>query len=209
MRSIVAVLVVTACGGAPPVTHYYDLAIARAGVVGPRSTAEGRCGVSGVSIDAFDVDRPYDDDRMVYRVDPYRLDYYEYHRWAATPGALVGAFLADAFERSGRFRHVSRTNDDHSVRVSGRVLAIEEVDTTPTRWLGRLAIELTATDSADGRVLWTRDYDETEPMPTRSPAGLARALTVAAGRIASRAIPDLVSQTSASEAACATAAARR
>jgi ABC-type uncharacterized transport system auxiliary subunit len=201
VKTVVMLLVVTACGGAPPVTHYYELAP-------PVLAAQPESGPA-LAIEAFEVDRPYDDDRMVYRVDPYRVDYYEYHRWAASPGALVGSYLADAFERSGRFRHVSRTADDNSVRVTGRVLAIEEIDTSPTRWLGRLAIELTATDSASGRVLWTRDYDESEPMAMRSPAGLARALTVAAARIAKRAIPELVAQASVGEAACATAAARR
>jgi ABC-type uncharacterized transport system auxiliary subunit len=201
VKTVAIVLAVTACGGAPPVTHYYELAP-------PAVTTEPASGPA-LAIEAFDVDRPYDDDRMVYRVDPYRVDYYEYHRWAASPGALVGSYLADAFERSGRFRHVSRTTDDNSVRVVGRVLAIEEIDASPTRWLGRLAIELTAMDSTNGRVLWTRDYDEREPMPMRSPAGLARALTVAAARIAERAIPELVAQTSVAEPACATAAARR
>lgn len=201
MKRIATLLVVAACGGAPPVTHYYELAP-------PVVAAEPTSGPA-LAIEALDVDRPYDDDRMVYRVDPYRVDYYEYHRWAASPGTLVGSYLAAAFERSGRFRHVSTTTDESCVRVSGRVLAIEEIDASPTRWLGRLAIGLTATDTANGRVLWTRDYDETEPMPMRSPAGLARALTVAAARIANRAIPELVAQASAGEAACATAAARR
>ena len=73
--------------------------------------------------------------------------------------------------------------------LGGRVIAIEEVDTSARRWTGRLVLELTLTDPRTGALLWTEQYDETEPLPTQSPEGLAAALTTAMARIVARAAP--------------------
>ncbi|HEY1558235.1 MAG TPA: ABC-type transport auxiliary lipoprotein family protein [Kofleriaceae bacterium] len=173
-----------ACGGSAPATHYYTLPMAA------KSAAPGTGPT--LAIDTLEAARPYDDERMVYRADAFRVDFYEYHRWAAPPGALVSDYLVEAFARSGRFRAVGREpNAQGAISIGGRVVALEEVDATPQRWLGHVTVSLVATDRATGRVLWTRELDDSEPMPTRSPDGLARAVGVALARIADRAIPQV------------------
>ena len=57
----------------------------------------------------------YDDERIVYRITPYRLDYYNYHRWSAPPGTIVGNYLEHALERSGQFRAVCASATDAPV----------------------------------------------------------------------------------------------
>src|SRR5437773_8664218 len=37
----------------------------------------------------FNARDPYTQDLMIYRSSPYRLDFYNYHRWAAAPAELV------------------------------------------------------------------------------------------------------------------------
>src|SRR6185503_12754022 len=99
--------------------------------------------------------------RMVYRLTPYRLDYYNYHRWSAAPGALVADFLERTFEHSGKFKAVTREATAPAT-LSGRVIAIEEVDQSKSMWVGRVIVELSLSDTATGEVVWTHQYEETE-----------------------------------------------
>lgn len=187
MKTLTTLLLVlaTACGGKLPETRYYQLATKSAS-----SAASDRTGVV-LAIQPLDADPAYDDERIVYRINPYRLDYYNYHRWSTAPGTLVADFLERTFERSGRFRSVTRdtTAQDAPVTLGGRLVALEEVDTSKTQWVGRIVIELTLTDSASGDVLWSEQFEETEPLPSQTPEGLAQAISVALDRIAQRALP--------------------
>lgn len=198
-----AFLVSAGCGGKMPETRYYQLA-----TMAPPAESHDNAGVT-LAVTPLETDQAYDDDRIVYRVTPYRLDYYNYHRWSSAPGALVADYLERAFEHSGRFRSVVREGGAVApVTLGGRVVAIEEVDKSKTNWIGRIVLELSLTDTESGAVLWAQQYEETEPMPSQNPEGLARALSVALHRIADRALPvisDLaVKQAQARDAAKAT-----
>ena len=73
-----AVLALTIGCKAMPTTHYYILE-PRAG-----SSDDAGAGVA-VGVLPFEVDPPYDQDRIVYRIgaDSPKVGFYEYHRWAA------------------------------------------------------------------------------------------------------------------------------
>jgi hypothetical protein len=71
------------------------------------------------------------------------------------------------------------------------VIAIEEVDQSKTSWMGRIAVELTLTDTVTNKVLWSQRFEETEPLHEQTPEGLARALSAAMARIAKRALPEV------------------
>jgi len=176
-------LVLLACGGRVPDTRYYQLAA-------PAAAASG--GDLTLVLESLATDPAYDDDRIVYRTTPYRLDYYQYHRWSALPGVMVGNFLEQALERTGKFRAVVREHTDHApVVLGGRVVAIEEIDVSPKRWLGRIVVELVLTDARTGEQLWTAQLEETEPIARQTPEGLTAALTTAMARIAARAAPPI------------------
>ena len=171
-----------ACGGKLPETRFYQLAATSA-------PAEATGGVTLV-LEPLSTDPAYDDDRIVFRTTPYRLDYYQYHRWSAAPGTMVGNYLEQAFESSGKFRAVVRElSPDAPAVLGGRVIAIEEIDTSKTSWRGRIVVELTLTEARTGVVLWTEQFDESEPLATQTPEGLAKALSTAMARIAARAAP--------------------
>lgn len=178
-----------ACAGKVPETRHYQL-----GVTGA-APARGAVQTNAVLVvDTLATDDAYNDERIVYRANPFRLDYYDYHRWSASPGVMVGNYLERALERSGRFRAVVRElTDQASVVLGGRVVAIEEVDQSKTRWLGRIVLELTLTDARTGAVLWSEQFEEHEPLAHQSPEGLARALSTAMARIAARATPTIAS----------------
>jgi ABC-type uncharacterized transport system auxiliary subunit len=177
-----AVQILAACGGKLPETRFYQLGEP------PGKPVPGD-GVA-IVVEALTTDAAYDDERIVYRATPYRLDYYDYHRWSAVPGTLIANYLERTLEKSGRFGAVVREpNPAAPVTLGGRVIAIEEIDQSQTRWLGRIVLELTLTDTATGEVLWAEQFEETEPLPMQSPEGLARGLTTALERIANRIVP--------------------
>jgi ABC-type uncharacterized transport system auxiliary subunit len=171
-----------ACAGKTPETRFYQLATPAT------SGATNHAGVT-LAIEPLDTDPAYDDERMVYRLTPYRLDYYNYHRWSSAPGTLIADFLERSFENSGRFRTVTRDGHAAPVTLGGRVVAIEEVDKSKTTWVGRIVVELRVTDATTGDVLWTEQYEETEPVKEQTPEGLAAALSTALRRISDRALP--------------------
>lgn len=176
-------LALAACAGKVPETRYYQLAAPTTGT---------RAGAAVVALEPLATDAAYDDERIVYRTNPYRLDYYQYHRWSASPGVMISNYLEQALERSGRIRAVVRElTDETSVVLGGRVVAIEEVDTSRTRWLGRIVIELSLADAKTGAVLWSEQFEETEPLAAQHPEGLARALSQAMARIAAKAAPTI------------------
>jgi len=186
MRLVLAALIAAAaCGGSTPQVRYYQLAT-------PPAQAAKSTGDKVLVVEALASDGAYDDERIVYRNNPYRLDYYNYHRWVATPGVLVGGYLEKALSRTGNFKAVLREQTaDTSLVLGGRINAIEEVDRDPKHWVGRISLELTLTDPKTGDVVWAQPFEETEPLPVQNPEGLARAISIALDRIAQRAAPQI------------------
>jgi ABC-type uncharacterized transport system auxiliary subunit len=169
------------CGGKLPETRYYQLAA---------PTHHGARGQEVLVLEAPTTDGAYDDERIVYRTTPFRLDYYQYHRWSSPPGAMIGNYLEQAFEASGKFRAVVRdATPDAPVILTGRVVAIEEIDRSKTDWAGHIVLELVLSDARTGAALWSEQLEETEPLRQQSPEGLAAALSTAMARIATRVVP--------------------
>jgi cholesterol transport system auxiliary component len=202
--SLVLSVALAACAGKLPETRYYQLAA-------PTTRATAGSASATLAIEPLETDPAYDDERIVYRLTPYRLDYYNYHRWSSAPGTLIADFLERTFEQSGKFRTVTREATAAPVTLGGRVVAIEEVDRSKSSWVGRVVVELRLTDSQSGAVLWTEQYEELEPLAEQTPEGLAHALSVALRRVADRALPivsNLAAQTARSANATPSRAAR-
>jgi ABC-type uncharacterized transport system auxiliary subunit len=181
--AIVSALLVPSCGGAPPPTHHYTLAVRSPGM--PAASQGTTLAVASLAVAAA-----YDTDRIVYRLSPYRIDYYNYHRWGASPGLLVADHLRTAYARTGLFRGVvAELDPDADVVLAGRILAMDEIDETPERWQAHLALELSLRDSRTGSSLWSALYERREPMSERTPEGLARALSAVLAAIVAESAP--------------------
>jgi len=147
----ILLLPVVACGGRATPTRYYHLS---------SSTAAGSGGNVVVVLESLVTDAAYDDERIVYRSSPYRLDYYDYHRWSAAPGVLVSNYLEEALEKGGHVGAVHRDlTTDADVVLTGRVAAIEEIDVTKQQWEGHIVLELVVTDARTGDTLWSKQFD--------------------------------------------------
>ncbi len=177
-----ALAAVSACASVPQ-THFYRLS--------PAGAAMARESIAGVlSIEPLEADAAYSDDRIAYRTSPVRLDYYNYHRWAAPPSILVADYLRTAYARTGLFeRVVSGFHPTPAATVSGRLLAFDEFDRSETSWVGQLELELSLADAVSEKVLWRDRFVETEPIRDRSPEGLAVALSAAMDRVVRASAP--------------------
>jgi ABC-type uncharacterized transport system auxiliary subunit len=198
LPALSALALCAACGGKAVPTRYYQLGAPSGsdptgGSPGSMTRGSKPPGDRDVLVvEPLTTDAGYDDERIVYRTTPFRVDYYQYHRWTSAPGVMVGNYLERALEGSGKFRAVVREPTPNApVVLAGRVLAIEEVDRSKTEWLGRIALELVLTDARTGALLWTEQLEETEPLRQQSPEGLAAALSIAMSRIVAHVVPTI------------------
>lgn len=189
--SVMLVLALTvgalsACGGSTPEIKHYRLELEP-----QRKNAQaGDQPVLG--IEQFTTDAAYDEPQIVYRSTPYELNYYYYHRWASNPGLLVTDALRRGYAQTGRFESVSTGQVVGSdVILSGHISAIEEVDVSEEKWLGRVVVEMRLRHGQTGDLLWTKVFEEQERLTERSPAGLAKAVSTALTRVVEKSAGDI------------------
>lgn len=105
----------SACASTPPDTHYYQLVVAQT------RRPPGLAHDLVLGIEAFAVNSAYATERIVYRRSPYRLDYYNYHRWIAEPSLQIAEYLREAYARTGAFARVaSGQSGDSTLTLGGR-----------------------------------------------------------------------------------------
>jgi len=74
-----------------------------------------------VRVGAFGAAPPYRSTRIALRRSKYRLDYYDFNRWAANPQSLIAAAVQNYFDRVGT------PTSPRSVTVTGRIDRLEAV----------------------------------------------------------------------------------
>ncbi len=152
---------IAGCAGGLPPTHYY--------VLRPPPEARGEAPGAAVEdglaigVEAFAVDPPYDQDRIVYRRgrDSSEVGFYAYHRWASPPGRLVSVALADGLRGTPGIAAIepAASTGDYSARLRGRVIYLEEVDSEEVQE-ARVALELELWDR-NGQTLWSQTVSGT------------------------------------------------
>jgi ABC-type uncharacterized transport system auxiliary subunit len=114
---------------------------------------------------------------MIYRSSPYRLDFYNYHRWAAVPAELVTDWTRHYLRKSGLFAKVFPTaegNADWS--LGGVIYQFEEVDHEQT-WEAVLAIDFWLTRTGQHSPVWFQSYTATHQADKRNPEAIAEAMS--------------------------------
>lgn len=181
----------SACGGSTPEVKHYRLEL-EPQRASDQSGAQRVGDKPVLGIEQFTTDAAYDEPQIVYRTTPYELKYYYYHRWASNPGLLVTDALRRGYATTGRFESVSIGQVVGSdVILSGHISAIEEVDVSEEKWLGRVVLEMRLRDGQTGDLLWTKVFEEQEELVERSPAGLARAVSQALTRVVDQSAADI------------------
>jgi ABC-type uncharacterized transport system auxiliary subunit len=120
----------------------------------------------------------YDDFRILYRLNPYEVNYYAHSFWAEKPSRMVRSAVEGYLLRRRAFRSVfleaAQGRADWILRAT--LNGIEEIDGEPA-WQARLAMELEVIEAATGERLASRRFDRSEPLPRREVAAVPPVLS--------------------------------
>ncbi len=140
---LTCILLIPACARLPT-THYY--------VLEPRGKAAEESSSSAhqdglvIGVEAFLVDPPYDQDRIVYRVgeDSPEIGFYAYHRWAAPLSRMLPPVVAARLRGTTGISSIGpiAPGRDYAAFLEGRVLELEQID-VPEGQRVRVRLELT------------------------------------------------------------------
>ena len=119
---------------------------------------------------------------IVYRSTPEQIGFYEYHRWAADPRAVITSAVIDHLRARGQFARVSmydgRPDDDYV--FSGRLEKLEEVD-YKARVTVEVAISGQITRAKTGATVWSDAVSEVRTVSQRSVPGVVSEMNQSMG----------------------------
>ena len=110
---------------------------------------------------------------IVYRPSPEEIGFYEYHRWAADPRALVTSAVVDHLRAGGHFSMVSMYTGrpDLDYIFSGKLEKLEEVDCEGGVKV-EVAMSAQITSVATGATVWSNAVSEVGTVSRRTVPGV-------------------------------------
>jgi ABC-type uncharacterized transport system auxiliary subunit len=177
------------CGKPPMLVNQYILEYPAPVVGGKAKVPEA------VKVQLFSVAQAFNTNNMVYQPQPYKSQVYNYSRWRANPGYLVTDYLLRDLRDAGLFKAVfgPDSRGRYRFRLEGGVTEFQELD-EPGGWQAALALTVTLLDTSKAelpqRVVFQRNYRAEEPMPEKTPRGLAQAMSRALEQVSARIIND-------------------
>lgn len=114
----------------------------------------------------------FDTPRMAYVKQPYAIEYFTRNQWVEPPARMVGPLLAQALQRTGRFRAVvlGPSGIPAGLRVSAEVVRLQqEFAGQPSQV--RFALHLWLVDLDGRRVLGEKELEATATAPSDDPYG--------------------------------------
>jgi uncharacterized lipoprotein YmbA len=169
----VAALLLAACGEIR-YPKYYALNI----VPPSRPAADDVRRSVTVAVRRFDTPDYIRQGRIVYRETPEEIGFYDYHRWAADPGATITTAMIDALRASRLFSLVVSYDgrEQQECILSGRVERLDEIDYGGgVRVEARILAELV--NQRTGETLWTGDASEASKIETRTVGSVVDAMS--------------------------------
>ncbi|MDI6796966.1 MAG: ABC-type transport auxiliary lipoprotein family protein [Desulfatibacillaceae bacterium] len=134
--------------------------------------------------------------RIVYKDAPFAAKEYYYHRWRAKPNELVGYFLARDMDASGLF-DAALYGDAYAApthALEGRVDAFYESSISdPWQAVLKVSVVLTVEKEPDPskQVVFQRTYAQTQVAESKSPKGVAGAMSRAMSTVSTKIIEDV------------------
>jgi ABC-type uncharacterized transport system auxiliary subunit len=130
--------------------------------------------------------------RIVYRPTPAEVGFYQYHRWAVSPRAMIAQHLAERVRAGSLFASVS--DDESHVAtdfvLTGAIERFEEVD--EARSVAAVCtVSAQLLESRTGALVWSRTAAERVAVDQRDVAGVVNGLTIAVRRTVDDLVADL------------------
>ena len=165
-------LLTLGCAGNSPMTHFYILEPPTPGPVVKKLPAGLVIGINPVQVSDI-----CSDDRLIFREDPFEVNYYHYHRWASPLAGRVSQLL---------FEQLQATNPGVDIQtppfamrpdilLNVRLTACEEIDGRSS-WTGRVSYYAEARQ-LDGTILFGMTFSCDTPCEERQPRAVVAALS--------------------------------
>lgn len=137
-----------------------------------------------VKLDRFSLAAAYNSSQMIFRDDAYRLDSFNYNRWAVNPADMITDALLSDLRASGLFGAVfSRyETDDGRFRITGGVkefyLKMEKNNKTAVISL-TVSLQDVEQKEFGRKMMYQKKYTREEPLTEATPHGYALAASLA------------------------------
>ena len=151
---------------------------------------------ASIKFNRFSIAAAYNSPRMIFRDDDYRIDSFNYSRWAVNPADMIADRILDDMTGSGLFQTVFSYQEAQEGRfvISG---GIEEfllsIDQNGKNAVIRMTIALqdSRVKSSVKRTIFQKKYLRTEPLPESSPQGYCEAASRAMQHLSREIIGDI------------------
>jgi ABC-type uncharacterized transport system auxiliary subunit len=163
--------------GTLPLRQYYVLNYISTGSTGPKESQAAY--PFTVRLKDLDIEDAYARPQIVYRQSPFELRYYVYKLWAVKPSRMVTDLVYKHFVSSNLVSHVIRRYDEGlkpDYELAGTVEAIEEYDSDEL-WFAHFALRFALTRLSDGRVVYTRQFDNRKQVYKYSPEAVVQEMS--------------------------------
>lgn len=141
----------------------------------------------------FSIEKAYAKTNIVYRENPYQLDYYPDHLWAVRPVDMITDLVFSHLEDIRLVETLVRRLDEKGTpdyELSGTILAIEEYDSGDT-WYAHLKISVVLTDFRTKNAVYSRIFDQTRKVEVHTPIVVVQTLSEIMDYMASLLMADL------------------
>jgi ABC-type uncharacterized transport system auxiliary subunit len=179
-------IILIGCGGIP-LTHYYRIDYAMPSGDSPRVVLPVT-----ISVNQFESDVLYDEDRIVYRNSPYEIQYYHYHRWIDSPKKIVQEIVLKHLQSSGVFQRV--VNHSEGIKsdyiLFGKITGFEELD-EGNSWYGLIQIAFRIQDQETKAILWENEFTQKTAAAKQEPAEVVKALSMSLKNVVEKAVGEM------------------
>jgi ABC-type uncharacterized transport system auxiliary subunit len=138
--------------------------------------------------------------RIVYREAPTQIGFYEYHRWAADPGATVTTAFIESLRSANAFSTIAPYDgrDRPDYLMSGRLEKLDEVD-YGSRVRVETKLSAVLTNLRTGAIVWSGDATETSNVDKRDVNSVVAEMSRAVQANIDRLVGNMEQQTSGAE----------
>jgi ABC-type uncharacterized transport system auxiliary subunit len=140
----------------------------------------------------FGVEEAYTRPQIVYRQSPFQLQYYVYRVWAVKPERMITDLFHKHLLTANLVTNVVRRFDEGhkpDYEINGMIEAIEEYDSDEL-WFAHLALRITLTRTKDGRLMYSRRFDQRKRVLQHEPEYVVREMSALMEYILTQVIHD-------------------
>jgi ABC-type uncharacterized transport system auxiliary subunit len=141
----------------------------------------------------FAIEKIYAKPNIIYRESPYELSFYNDHLWAVRPVDMVSDLIFNHLESINLVKTAVRRIDEKTApdyELWGSILAIEEYDSDDF-WYAHLKIMAILNDYKTGKTIYSRVFDHTRKVESKTPIAVVKTLSEIMDFIASTLMTDL------------------